>query len=207
MKKWGFVIIATLVVVLAVLAWVNHRANDRMKDYQKQVIQMLKERAEQDASIKAADLVIAQKDKDIALYNEAAAIKDAKITALQKDIQELKDSEPSYPELETHPLVINLRAQVSRLQSALSLALSEVKDKDSTIAAQVIQLSKWSDKYDAANTKFEGAEQARIKCELSLKEYAKVPATGFWGSLARSLFSTDTLLKLGVGFTLGLLAD
>jgi len=62
-------------------------------------------------------------------------------TALSARLAELISSEPSQPELETQPLVINLRGQIKTLTDMFSLADKEIAVRDGIIRA-------WESKYN-----------------------------------------------------------
>ena len=87
--------------------------------------------------------------ESIALKDAAIAEKEAKVTryvgkasTLAAELAALRNAEPIQPELETQPLVINLRAQIGNLTQALSISAGVIENKDGII-------SDWSAKFDA----------------------------------------------------------
>jgi len=101
----------------------------------------------------ALDLsMIVLNTESIALKDAAIAEKEAKVTqyvgkvsTLTAELAALRDAEPIQPELETQPLVINLRAQIGNLTQALSISAEIITTKDGII-------SDWSAKFDAQAT-------------------------------------------------------
>ncbi|MBV6343484.1 hypothetical protein, partial [Candidatus Magnetobacterium casense] len=66
-----------------------------------------------------------------------------------------ENAEPSAPELESHPLVVNLRQQIDTLKGMFSLATATIADKDKEIAlwekkfaAQVEISEEWKANYN-----------------------------------------------------------
>jgi uncharacterized protein HemX len=90
--------------------------------------------AELNNAIASADKVIGQKNADIKAKSD-------KITLLQRRLDDVVGQEPpTTPEIESMPIVINLRAQIQNLSNMYSLATSIIDDKDEVIA-------QWSDKF------------------------------------------------------------
>lgn len=73
--------------------------------------------------------------------------------------QRLKMLEPAYPELESHPLVINLRAQISTLESAIAEYIEQVKAQDNIIL-------QWT-------SSFKAEHKLRLRCEDALEAYKR----------------------------------
>ncbi|MCK7532326.1 MAG: hypothetical protein MZV63_15500 [Marinilabiliales bacterium] len=61
---------------------------------------------------------------------------DAKISSLTARIQELEAQEPSYPELVSHPLVVNLRSQIAEHKARYSLAQEDIAELKTVIINQ-----------------------------------------------------------------------
>ena len=90
--------------------------------------------------------------ESIALKDAAIAEKEAKVTryvgkasTLAAELAALRNAEPTQPELETQPLVINLRAQIGNLTKLYGVSLDIITAKDGIIAD-------WSAKFDAQVT-------------------------------------------------------
>jgi uncharacterized coiled-coil protein SlyX len=92
----------------------------------------------QEGTIAAKDAAIAERDKSI-------GVKNAQVNALKATLHDLQAAEPSQPELETQPLVINLRAQIGNLTRMVSIGAEVIENKDGIIAD-------WSAKFDAQVT-------------------------------------------------------
>jgi hypothetical protein len=99
----------------------------------------------QQGIIKQSLEVIAQQDTKIGQYIEEINTYHDEITNLSNRLDELQNGEPNQPELETEPLVINLRGQIKTLTDMFSLAKQESEAKDRIILA-------WQDKYNAQVT-------------------------------------------------------
>lgn len=56
------------------------------------------------------------------------------------DLDALRSAEPVYPELESHPLVVNLRLQLKAQDTRYSLAMEDIKKANEVIGNQRIQI-------------------------------------------------------------------
>ncbi len=204
MKKWGWVILG-ITVVIGLGIYSHWRYKAMVAQYQDQVAQMMADRTEQDIITANALALADAKAKEAALYKQSAKEKDATLVEVQKELQNLKDHEPVAPELETTPLVINLRAQISTLQRALDLSISAGQDKDMTISAQEVEIASWKTACSASDKKFREAEAARLSCENLLKESSVITNPNFFRAFFKELFSVDTIAKFGLGFMAGTL--
>lgn len=127
------------------------------------------ERAKYDAEIKVRDAAIVESAaRQAALEAEKVALQgavesaqaaiDVKLCAIadrDKRIAELEAAEPVAPELETHPLVINLRAQIAEWKGKFSLAQGAIVEKDKIIfslrgqlAVQMKLTEEWKANYE-----------------------------------------------------------
>jgi len=84
---------------------------------------------------------IAERDKVIVSLNEDIKKTEAARQYLSNRLDELQNAEPSYPELEKHPLVLNLREQIKTLENMYSLAIE-------TIDKQSLVIDAWTVKYN-----------------------------------------------------------
>jgi len=89
-------------------------------------------------SIALKDAAIAEKEEKVTQYV-------GKVSTLAAELAALRDAEPAQPELETQPLVINLRAQIGNLTKLYGVSLDIITAKDGIIAD-------WSAKFDAQVT-------------------------------------------------------
>lgn len=117
--------------------------------------------AEQEQVLLRANETIAQQDATIAAANAAIREKDARITLLSRELADIVGQEPHQPELETEPLVINLRAQVARLSEMFALAMAANADQQRVITS-------WETKYDAQVSVSESWKR-RYESELALR--------------------------------------
>ena len=102
----------------------------------------------------------------IEVKKRAIADRDTRIAALEA-------VEPVAPELEAHPLVINLRAQISEWKVKFSLAQGVIAEKDEVIfslrgqlAIQVTLTNEWKANYEHEYT-------LRLNCEKGIALYQK----------------------------------
>jgi uncharacterized coiled-coil protein SlyX len=123
----------------------------------------------QEGTITAANAAIAEKEAKVAQYV-------GKVSTLTAELRALQNSEPAQPELETQPLVINLRAQIGNLTESLSINARVIAEKDGIIAD-------WSAKFDAQaiisetwKAAYEREHRLRLSAEdlnISLEHQAK----------------------------------
>jgi uncharacterized coiled-coil protein SlyX len=109
--------------------------------------------------IAKANETIAIKDGEIDSLNTVIQAKETENAHLSNQLDDLQNTEPSYPDMETHPLVINLRAQIKTLESMYSLARETISQKDLVIDAWTtkynlqVQISEsWKKQYTDENT-------------------------------------------------------
>lgn len=142
--KW---IVVALVAALAFFAvrscggpdekyWVKKALYDQfVKDAAARHVTDLATIVTQEGTIAEKDAAIAEKDAKIAQYV-------GKVSTLSAELVALQNAEPVQPELETQPLVINLRAQIGNLTNLYSISIDIITTKDAIIAD-------WSAKFDA----------------------------------------------------------
>lgn len=144
--KW---LVVALVAILAFLAFRSCGPSDKyialkatydqaVKDASAQYAKLLEVNSLQEKVIAAKDAAIAEKDALVAQYV-------GKVSTLTAELRALQNAEPVQPELETQPLVINLRAQIGNLTKLYSISVSIIDAKDGIIAD-------WSAKFDAQVT-------------------------------------------------------
>lgn len=95
--------------------------------------------------ISEAERLIAERDIRIAELEHSSAQYVEKIQSLTAKLTDLQNAEPEYPELESHPLVINLRLQIAVITDMFDLSQRTVQYKEEIIQA-------WEVKYNAQVT-------------------------------------------------------
>ena len=117
--KWRWVILALVLLTVAIL--VNRACtSDADSQYWKGQYDSLKEITDIESDILLADIdklhgVIEDAQKAIELLTITRVEQERRINLLEFERQDLVESEPSQPELESEPLVINLRAQIAKM--------------------------------------------------------------------------------------------
>jgi hypothetical protein len=120
-------------------------------------------------AVASADKVIVQKEADI-------AVKNARILVLSGQLDDLAHAEPSQPELESQPLVINLRGRVAKLtemftlsQGVVTLQAEEITAlKGKCIALESIG-NEWRVSYDKEHALRLSAEKLVLSLEKRVK--------------------------------------
>lgn len=123
----------------------------------------------QQGIIAAAQGKIDEQAQVIGAAKAAVAVKDAKIAALSHTVAELQAQEPVQPELEKEPLVINLRAQVSRLGEMFTLSEAKSADKDRAIISLKTIIAAKDEQFDARTRQYENERALRIAAEEMFK--------------------------------------
>ena len=121
-------------------------------------------------------------DQQISELQEIVLDRNTQILRLSTRLDELRNAEPVYPEMEAHPLVVNLRGQVATLTDMFTLS-------QETITTQGKQLDAFVGKYDAQvsiseewKKSYENEHQLRLMGEGLIKTLEnKVKSTRFWG--------------------------
>jgi len=117
--KWRWVILALVLLTVAIL--VNRACtSDAESQYWKGMYDSEKELSDIKSDILLADIdklngVIESAQKAIELLTITRVEQERRINLLEFERQDLVESEPSQPELESEPLVINLRAQIAKM--------------------------------------------------------------------------------------------
>ena len=118
-SKWRWVIIALAVLTVAVL--VNRACtSDSKAEYWKGQYDSLKEITDIESDILLSDIdklngVIEDAQKEIELLIITRVDQERRILLLTAQREDLVTEEPEQPELESEPLVVNLRAQIERM--------------------------------------------------------------------------------------------
>lgn len=150
-------------------------------DYEEQVRILEADNALKLDAIAAAERAIAQKDAQISASGIVIATKDRQITLLRSELAVIVVQEPpTTPEVESLPIVINLRAQVSRLTEMFSLSEAARAEQDKVIAS-------WRDKYEAQVTisvawkaQAENEHTLRVQAESLFKIYEHQRKMNIW---------------------------
>lgn len=157
MKNWAIVVILIVACICFFLAVWDSTSKIRklQAEYDSLKSQSEQIQHEQQAIIDHANDTIAIKDGEIDSLNTVIQAKETENAHLSNQLDELQNTEPSYPDMEAHPLVINLRGQIKTLTSMYSLAREEINKKDMVIESWTVkynlqvQISKaWETKYN-----------------------------------------------------------
>ena len=145
-------------------------------------------------AIAQANNVIVQKEAEITQKAE-------QIKVLSRDLADLIASEPSQPELESQPLVINLRGQVGKLTEMYSIAEQTITLQREQIDlyvgqynAQVQISAEWKSAYDkeqALRLSSEGLVKSlekRVKAQSFMGKVKSAVIVGAAGYVAYSIF-------------------
>jgi len=121
------------------------------------------------AHIEELNNAIGQMTSEVVRLSEEVLSKRKRISELSIQLDELISNEPVQPELESQPLVISLRKQVSKLTEMYSLSQETVTLQTEEIAvlggkfdAQVLISAEWKSMYDKERA-------LRVNCEGLLK--------------------------------------
>jgi len=112
----------------------------------------------------------AGKDEKIAQYVEEVSTISAKLTVVSARVEELQANEPVQPELESEPLVINLRGQISSLTEMLSLSQEALTTQtliSDTLRGKVTNLEAMVDEWAGM---YEREHLLRVQSEGLFKE-------------------------------------
>lgn len=157
------VVIAILLLALAGMGYLYFTESARFRVARERYEAQLRDR---DAQFLAAQGRIEGLSQEIRARSEANAIlqasvaaKDAKITLLSGQLANIVGQEPpTTPEVESLPIVINLRAQVAKLSEMFALSEAASKEKDDIIYnwevkfnSQVKITLEWVRRYEQEN--------------------------------------------------------
>ena len=85
------------------------------------------------AHIEQLNNAIVSADETIVQLQGVIRAKSVQVSGLSRELADLRAAEPSQPELESQPLVISLRGQVSKLTEMFTLSQQTIADKDKII--------------------------------------------------------------------------
>lgn len=174
MKKHLPTIIAGIVVLAAVVLGV--RSCKLSREYRELKLEYAGYKAIAEADHQIQMATIAKKTEEISgltkeisrMTNEAATLH-AENVRLSNRLDELIAAEPSQPELETQPLVINLRGQIKTLTEMFSLANKEIAVRDDIIRAWESKYNAQVDIAEAWNRQYESEHSLRLLAEGLVK--------------------------------------
>ena len=170
-------ILTAIVVIALVLFGVSTLRSCKLdKKYRdlKAAYETDKKIAEADKALSVAHIeelnnAIGQANNEVVRLSEEVLSKRKRISELSIQLDELISNEPDQPELESQPLVISLRKQVSKLTEMYSLSQETVTLQSKQIGlivgqydAQVLISAEWKGMYDKEHA-------LRVNCEGLLK--------------------------------------
>lgn len=121
--------------------------------------------SEADERIAALAEAIADKESAIVQIERNLAQYVAKTTTLTAELTALQSAEPAQPELESEPLVINLRAQVVKLSEMFSLATGTITAQSQEIDALKGKAALWQEVAAEWRGKYERETTLRLNAE------------------------------------------
>lgn len=110
------------------------------------------------SEVAAKDQIIGQLEQKIDTYVKKTAL-------LTAELEELQNAEPVQPELESEPLVINLRAQVGKLTDMFSLATNTITLQNEKIDVLKGKVKLWEEVAGEWKGAFERERELRLQAE------------------------------------------
>jgi hypothetical protein len=195
LAPWVFCI-ALLLLALALLDQ-SCRSNVALKQAKSDYAELKRiteaDHAIQQGIILKAEETIAQKDEEIVRLNASVAHKQTAINQLNARLAEVVGQEPAQPELETQPLVINLRLQIKFLNGLVESNLGIIGDKDRIIQAWESRFNAQVDISEAWKKRYENEHALRVQAEklFTKSEHARKSnrLTGFAVGLGAGLIA------------------
>ena len=168
--------IAVIAIVLFALfaldrSCVADRALAKAKaDYSEQVRVLEADNAAKQDAIVTAERIIAQQEAEVSASRIAIATKDRQLTSLRADLAALQNEEPpTTPAVESLPIVINLRAQVTRLTAMFTLSEAKNGDKDRVIVSLRTIIAAKDDVIAAVTAQRDNEHALRLSAEAIAK--------------------------------------
>ena len=189
MKKY-LPIIAGVFALVAIVSFL--RSCGLSEKYREQKLAYTELRAVTDADHAVQLLFIAERDKIITTQNEKiegfvgqVTTYQRQLSVLHSQLEELQNTEPpTTPEIESLPIVINLRGQVSRLTEMFTLANSIIAEKDKIIKAWEVKFAAQVDISESWKKQYEDEHTLRLACEGMNKTLeSKVRTIAFRGKI------------------------
>jgi len=189
MKKY-LPIIAGVFALVAIVSFL--RSCGLSEKYREQKLAYTELRAVTDADHAVQLLFIAERDKIITTQNEKiegfvgqVTTYQRQLSVLHSQLEELQNTEPpTTPEIESLPIVINLRGQVSRLTEMFTLANSIIAEKDKIIKAWEVKFAAQVDISESWKKQYEDEHALRLACEGMNKTLeSKVRTIAFRGKI------------------------
>lgn len=119
---------------------------------------------------------IVMRDKAIAGLEEIILVKNQRIAEVSARLAGLQNAEPVAPELESHPLIINLRGQINNLTEMFTLSQNVVttqRQEIEELGGKCIALesigTEWKQAYEKEHALRVQAEEVFKVCEKRLK--------------------------------------
>lgn len=106
------------------------------------------------------------------LEEERAAI-GVQLAATNAELAQLQAQEPSYPELESHPLVINLRLQLAAHDKRFSLAIDDIRKANEEIANYKTEIKGLEQAYQGALQMYANEHRLTTYADIKIAKLAK----------------------------------
>ena len=118
-------------------------------------------------SIRVEELTnqIALKDKAVGELEHKVAQYVVEISTLRGELEDIQNAEPVQPELESEPLVINLRGQVAKLTAMFTLATDTVALQGQEIDALKGKVKLWEEVAGEWKGAYDRERQLRVQAE------------------------------------------
>ena len=206
MKQHYKTIIAIVCAVAAIVFFFRSCRSDSMYRAMKQQYEGYRAIAEADHKmsmdrIEELTKEIGDRDKEIGQLERTILQKSATIRELSTRLDELQNAEPSQPELEKEPLVINLRAQIAKLTEMFALSQGVVEEQRKVIVeweGKFVAQEKISAEWKQA---YEREHALRLSCEGLNKQLEK----SYRISLLKGKVVTVAAVAIGGGLIYSLL--
>lgn len=181
MKQKTIITLAIAGLVLLIFSFARScYYSDKLKAKEKEYTEF---RAITEEELKQSSVRLDALTKAIELRDEAIVKLDAEVVAKKRELaaaksayQDLVDSEPVQPELETQPLVINLRAQIGQLKGMVTLVQDIAQKQANEIDELKVKVAlledvgkEWKSNYEREHTLRLQAEDLYNVCSRSRK--------------------------------------
>lgn len=140
---------------------------------------------------------IVMRDKAIAGLEEIILVKNQRIAVVSAQLAELQNAEPVAPELEAHPLVINLRGQINNLTEMFTLSQNVV----TTQRQEIEELGGKCIALESIGTEWKRAYERQLALRVQAEEVFKVCEQRL--KMNRGLGTAKTVVIVAAGAYIG----